>query len=86
MGNIDNFVKERPTLFPTFKEVEQLNTSIKEIKGWFAAFNRGEYPECFLSDGTYGVHIYPEGHLFWLCWRLVKEPTPKPNITKSGHI
>ncbi len=76
IGNIDNFVKERPTLFPTFKEVEQLNTSIKEIKSWFDAFNRGEYLECFLSDGTYGVHIYPEGHFFGCAGDLLKSQPP----------
>ena len=63
-GNIDTFVKERPTLFPTFKEVDQLKKSINDIKEWFNGFNRGENSACFLPDGTYGVHIYPEGHIF----------------------
>ena len=63
-GNIDTFIKERPSLFPTFKEAEQLKKSIIEIREWFTSFNTGSKDACYLPDGTYGVHIFPEGHLF----------------------
>lgn len=64
IGNVDKYVSERPTLFPTFKEAEQLKKSINEIREWFISFNAGTKSACFLPDGTYGVHIFPEGHLF----------------------
>ena len=63
-GNIETYVKERSSLFPTFKETEELKKSIQEIKDWFSAFNKGEKSSCYLADGTYGLHIYPEGHFF----------------------
>ena len=63
-GNIDTYIKDRPSLFPTFKESEQLKKSITEIRDWFTSFNTGTKSACFLPDGTYGVHIFPEGHLF----------------------
>jgi hypothetical protein len=63
-GNIETYVKDRSSLFPTFKETEELKKSIQEIKDWFSAFNKGEKSSCYLADGTYGLHIYPEGHFF----------------------
>ena len=63
-GNIDIYIKEHPSLFPTFKELEQLKKSIIEIREWFTSFNAGTKSACYLPDGTYGVHIFPEGHLF----------------------
>jgi hypothetical protein len=41
IGNVDKYVSERPTLFPTFKEAEQLKKSINEIREWFVSFNTG---------------------------------------------
>jgi hypothetical protein len=63
-STVDTFVKARPTLFPTFKEVDQLNKSLAEIREWFSSFNRGEKKDCYREDGTAGVYLFIEGHLF----------------------
>ena len=82
-GDIDSFVREFPSLFPTFKEVEQLKSSINQIKDWFKVFNEGAKNGCFLSDGSYGVYIFPEGHLFGCSEDLLKS---KPNDISSDLV
>jgi len=63
-STIEEYVKNYPTKFPTFKEVDALNKSVADIRSWFSLFNSGTLSSCFLEDGTSGAYFFSDGETF----------------------
>jgi len=61
---IDEYVRNYPAKFPTFKEVDALKKSITDIENWIAMFNKGTLSSCYLDDGTAGAFFFSDGETF----------------------